>query len=246
MNLSEHQMDVLDRFLRNEMTEADNTLWKKMMMDPLVQDEVRNMTHLQKMIQQEGRERLRSELKSWDSKINDGNKKMKKSIIIGWRWIAAACVILLSSVFIFKSINNVSKDVFAEFFEPYPNVVAPLQKGIDENNTYQNAFRQYELSNYKKAESAFKELPQNDPNVIFYHAMTMIINGKHVEASEKLELLASSSEHAYRDATEWYISLLKLESGDFDNCTNSLKRIAGNSDHSFYRNAVNLLQELEH
>ena len=50
MNLTERQLDILDRFLRDEMVESDQQEWKAMMQDPQLQDEIRNREAMESRI----------------------------------------------------------------------------------------------------------------------------------------------------------------------------------------------------
>lgn len=246
MNLTDNQMDVLDRFLRNEMTVADETMWESMMRDPKVQDEVRNMTHLQQMIQHEGRDRLRAELKTWDEALSQDNIFAKRRFI-DWRWVSAAAVALIFvSIFIIRGFQNESKDLFASYFEPYPNIVAPIQKGDDQVNAYDRAFQLYESGTYKEAIDAFKSLSQNDASVLFYSALSFMEEGDLERAHAKLDELDKIVQHKYQDASTWYRALLELKSGNEQHAIPLIENIVQNTRNPFHQKAIKLIKELDH
>lgn len=246
MNLTDKQMDVLDRFLRNEMTAADETMWKSMMQDPGVQDEVRNMTHLQQMIQQEGRDRLRAELKTWDE-AQSQTKVIGKRRFIDWRWASAAAVaLILVSIFVLRGFQDDSKDLFASYFEPYPNIVAPIQKGEAQTTPYEQAFQLYEAGAYQDAIDVFETLPANDSNVLFYTAVAALKLGDQEVARLKLDALDMIKGHKYRDAAVWYRALLEIQSGNDLLAIALIEDVVTNTRNPFHQKAIKLIKEMDH
>ncbi len=248
MNLTDRQLDILDRFLRNEMGDSDREEWKAMMQDPRVQDEIRNMTHLQQAIREEGRERLRAELGAWDMEEGKAAEKPgAKRVFSYWRWAAAAVLFLIVvAALLMQNRDSDPASLFAEYYAPYPNIVAPIQKGESSVDPFSRAFQLYEAGQYQEAIDAFELLPKNNPSIIFYMGLCQVELGEDEEARYTFATLHMIPDHPYHQAVEWYLALLELRSGSLEKAILMIDPIATSPEHPYYRKAIQLRRELDH
>ncbi len=244
MNLNDKQLDILDKFLRGELSEEETVLWKEMLLDSTVQDEIRNLTHLQQAITKDGREALRMEMEEWDQQddlpqLSEGKRVFLRRNLL----VAASIAVLLMAVgwFLFQP-DDAKSDFYADNFQPYPNVIAPLQKGGQEVSDYEKAFQFYESGEYESAIKQFERLPQTDEAVQFYRALTWISLGQNKLAEKELAVVVSKSDHRFLAPAQWYLALTVLKSGDIELARVLMKRIAADTEHPFHSKARKFLQ----
>jgi tetratricopeptide (TPR) repeat protein len=82
--------------------------------------------------------------------------------------IAAAMALIIASVVVFKYMSLDSRELYAKYYKPYPNIESPVTRSGKQDNT---AFVFYEQGEYEKALERFTELLKKsprDPALIFY------------------------------------------------------------------------------
>lgn len=247
MILNEQQKDLLDRYLRNEMSAADRTQWDQLMKDEEFQAEVRSMARLKEGITQEGRKRLRAELRTWDRMYGNKKPAARRESLKPWRWIAAAILFIgIVSVLLLRESEADAGKLFARYFEPYPNVVAPIQKSGETAEPVAQAFQLYERGHYQEAYDAFQILPKNNPSIVFYMGLSQIELGDDEGARAMLMTLNMIPGHPYRNAADWYLALLEMKSGSIEKAVLMLDLIASSDAHPYRSKAARLRDKLEH
>ncbi|MEM6297960.1 MAG: hypothetical protein AAF740_04635, partial [Bacteroidota bacterium] len=127
--------------------------------------------------------------------------------------IAASFVILLMGTLIFRAEKaRSSEELFAAYFDPYPNVVHPLTRsGEGQPDVYDRGFSAYETSNYEDAADLFAEVEG------FKYPIYLAISylGSEPPRAEKaLKLLKKLD--LQTDITHWYSALAYLELNELD------------------------------
>ena len=135
-----------------------------------------------------------------------------------------AIVIGVGSMLLFGGPSG--PDLFAENFEEYPNVVAPITRGtspISEDNSHYVA---YEKGDYSTAILGFKKsLKQNDDHSVrFYLGMAYLNSGKKDLALKELETI-DSKETTFYSQSLWYRALIYLEKENFQKSKELLLKI---------------------
>jgi predicted Zn-dependent protease len=166
-------------------------------------------------------------------------------------WLAAAAVSLLivSGIFLFRSVNPDPKGLYEAYYQPYPNVFDPAVRG-DEKDTLSllgKAFRQYEEGNYTKAAEYFKEGLITDNKIEKDIALLYLGNcylAQNFDDEAKETLLQIDEQSHVADQGKWYLALAYLKLEHTDLAREKLKEL---SDHqnSYQDKAKELLQEIE-
>ncbi len=151
----------------------------------------------------------RKELKAKLQKFEQESTPAKKSRT--WLYIAASAVILLGISLFFIDQDPSTNKLYAQYFEPYPNTVAPIVRSDSQRDLKSDAFAAYESENYQKATKLFSQLvsEKNEEFAVFYNAMSLMKLNRIAEASELLENTDWSK--TYNDKALWYLSLCKLK-----------------------------------
>lgn len=120
--------------------------------------------------------------------------------------IAAAFVILIAVSLFLLNQKTEAVEVFAMYYEPYPNVEAPiLRSGSLINQSFEN----YEAGNYDKALSLFQEMDETEA-IIFYTAQCQIALGEYSEAVLNLKKIEQYG-GKFTSVSNWYLALTYLQ-----------------------------------
>ena len=164
---------------------------------------------------------LKDHLKSLESKnLSTTSAGFKR------RWFyysAAAIVLIFLSLQLFNQPSTSS--LFNTYYNSYPNVEQPIVRGTQQNTTY-DAFKAYENKNFKAAVLMFEKLlnTNNDPNIRFYYAMTLIENNAFEKAKTELESL-KSTQNDYIPEIYWYSALINLKENNLEKAKANLNQL---------------------
>lgn len=133
-----------------------------------------------------------------------------------FKWIAAASIVLLLGLAytFYNSGLTTNDDLFAEYFEPYRNIVKPIERNGTPLTEDAIAFEAYENQDFETASQLFAEqyAKTKASYNLFYEANAQLQLGN---AKQALHLLLEHKKTSDKlsDKTAWYIALayLKLE-----------------------------------
>ena len=200
------------------------------------------------------RHRGRRELKSFLSDVEKdlANPPFKSRRIwlqpnAPWRPLAAACLLLLvalAALFWYKNLQPGPTDTATlamEYFEPYPNVIAPITKSATEATDYERAFQLYEANQLMEARTTLLTLPDSAEKY-FYLGQIALIEGRSMDALRQLNRI--SDQHRLSATAWWFSAIAHLQENDSDQARLLLQRIAQDGSHPYQRRATELLQDL--
>ena len=145
-----------------------------------------------------------------------------------FKWLAAASIILLlgAAYFFWPEKSDSSQELFAEYYEPYRNVVHPIVRNSQEEDAKTTAFLAYEQGNYAEALARFDELYKNETvsYYLFYKANALIALDREEEAIELLEVHLNSSDVLVERAP-WYLAMAYLKLDDKANAKKWLREV---------------------
>jgi len=172
----------------------------------------------------------RKEIKALLSSLNSNEKKNESKVISMRAWLIAASFALLIAIgswlFVFNTSDLDTEQLYASNFEPYTNVIQPIERGNQLEDLKSRAFTAYENEEYPKALELFKELYEkhNDSYIDFYSAIVLMQLDRH---EESIPLLKNYIENngQLKDRALWYMSLSYLKLNQIDNCKNALEKL---------------------
>jgi|SRR5690554_1215700 len=211
--------DLIDKYIQNTATPEELIKIDRLLEEDLTfKEEFYFHLELKEAIKIEENQKLKKQLQKLDA------EKSPKKFYLNIYKVAAILVVGLGVLWFFNTSPNYDK-IYAENFEPFPNVVAPTVRDYNtsENKTAE-AFRLYDDQNYTAAAIAFKELYQQDKisYANFYYAISLMGNQQFEKAIEALENPDWKVSEKYLDYTHWYLALAYLKIGDKEKATDYL------------------------
>jgi len=172
---------------------------------------------------------------------------MNKGEIIDTKWLAAASIVLLLglSYFLLPDNKTDSNELFASYFEPYRNVIQPIERGTVQQDEKTLAFMAYEKGEYKKAIELFTKLYANSKEsyYLFYNANALLKIEKPEEAVPLL-LAHLKTKDTLTEKTNWYLALAYLKLKDKDKAKAVLKEVIAKGSYKT-KEANELLEKFE-
>lgn len=164
-------------------------------------------------------------------------------------WLAAASVVLITSFLgysLFLNQKQSSEELFTTYFEPYPNVLEPAVRSMEELSKKEIYFIEYENKNYDKAIKGFKTLAvkENKSDINFYLAMSFLNKGNDNEALKILEQLPEK-QNRFSSQINWYKALIYIKQKHFKKATKSLDKLIQTNQKFKKSEARQLKKDLE-
>jgi hypothetical protein len=233
--LTEQDHQLIDRYLKGELDDATQRLFDDRMLDSQFSKEVIYRRDLHQALRHRGRVLLKEELQA----IENQSSRVFKRKTINTRWLAvAASVALVVTTVYFLFTNTSEQDLYAEYFQPVPNVVAPITKGGGTNTDYNAAFRAYELGDYDRAVGLLQDLDQSDAAVSFFLAITYMHLDRLQAASSSLNQIAKNDSAPYQRHAQWFLMLAEYRLGATVSSDSLLTILTGEIDHPYHTEAV--------
>lgn len=233
---------LIVRFFENTLSEEERQEFdRRMESDEDFKREVAFRKELKEAITQDDRETIKQELQALENPI--ARKKP-------WLWSAAASLLILvgiSSFWFFGNQTLDTDDLFNTHFEPYRNVVQPIERGDASEDTRTQAFKAYEQGSYKDALNGFNTLTKtsNDPIIQFYKANTFLELGETEKAITILESNMTLTD-SLLEKHRWYLALAYMKVEKLEEAKKQLEHLLTNPNSEYKKEAAkNLLKELD-
>ena len=133
-------------------------------------------------------------------------------------WAASFLVVAITS-FIFINFQPENERVFAENFEPYPNVI-PVLRGENQSHDFENAITAYEKENYSDAVDRFNSMVESSPGNMtyrFYCGISRLAKEDISGAINDFKSIYNNRESRWREPASWYLGLSYIKIEDYDN-----------------------------
>lgn len=195
-----------------------------------------------------GRADFKQELQQWEQAYQQAPAKPGKATIRKLRrrslvGVAAAVAILLMVAVLYLMPGDNDDRYFAEVFEPYPNVVAPIVRDNTGLSRVEQAFYAYESTDYERAAALLAALPPS-PEYDFYEGVALLAIGETVAAQELFDTVLASDDNQLKQPAQWYNALAALQLGEVDVARPLLQNIADAPNHLYQDQAEELLENL--
>ncbi|WP_020528813.1 tetratricopeptide repeat protein [Flexithrix dorotheae] len=239
-----YDIDQIDAFLKGKMQGEELNAFKAyMQIEEAFSKEVELQKDLLISLNAHFNKELKQKLIQSDK---SGAKAINKKLIPNYiKFGFAASVILFlffGYFFLFQSIDNTA--IYTEFYKPYPNIVSPQVRGVE--NIQTDILQYYEIADYNTAIILLeKELEKNDAPLAyrFYYGLSLMEIGKTDQAIVVLNQVAESGDAKFKDPAQWYLGLIYLKQNDLKKAENIFESIA-KSDNSYKKRAGELLEQL--
>lgn len=167
-----------------------------------------------------------------------------------WWYAAASILILIGAAWFFldKQSEMTAEKLYAQYMEPYPNMVTPMVRGdIPTDKVLSEALMLYDKRAYSESAVLLQQVYDEYPNdqTAFYLVICQLMLQKPSEAITLLEA-RDWKETSYFSpvVVNWYWGLAYLQLGDGEQALPRFKRVA-ESDDSLSAEARKVVKALE-
>lgn len=160
-------------------------------------------------------------------------------------WYAAASIILICGLgFYFTQTST--NTIYNDYYQSYPNVVAPTVRGENNDDIKSEAFFEYDNGNYEKSLELFSKIYSTDKDdyALFYKALSLMELGKTNEAITSFNEFDLSKNNSFTPFVKWYLALSYVKENQKEKAITLLKSLS-ESDNPQQELAKKLLLELE-
>ncbi|MGB5357532.1 MAG: hypothetical protein WBN11_12645 [Eudoraea sp.] len=256
---------LIEKFIQGRLSEKEQQEFDMLVReDPKFSAEVDFHTNLLRVTEAEEDDNFREMLSGFESDANlnteeDGLKNITSDIesepILGkatqkrfpTKWLVAASIILLMGFgyyFIVMS-QPTTQELFAQNFTPYPNVVHPIVRGEEGQESKTKAFAAYQNGEYTSALALFTELysESEEPDYLFYQANALLQLNRGREAIPLLQEHLETAD-TLTEKSDWYLAMAYLQVDDTENAKKMLQTVLDKGEFNV-EEAKKLLQSLK-
>lgn len=234
---------LIEKYIQNSLSSDEKLAFDELLKNDIdFKKEVDFHSNLKMVVKHEDNSNFKSFISDLES--NTTQKVTRKPF---YKWFAAASIIFVLgfSYFFFPKQEVSTNTLFASYFEPYRNVVAPIVRGDNQQDEKTLAFIAYEKGEYKTAVILFSKLylSTKEPYYLFYKANALL---KLEKAKEAIPLLLDhlKTKDTLTQKTNWYLALAYLKIKDKMKAKELLKKvIATNAYHN--KEAKELLKKID-
>ena len=163
-------------------------------------------------------------------------------------YYAAAAIFLLAmvSVFYLLTTQGFSDEIFADFFEPYPNTI-PIIRSQQNVSSLQLAMQQYELGNYRGSLSLLEEhlaIKPKNTDGLFYAGICCLVQNEPGLATQYFSILAKEPASNFHQQSMWYLALAHLKNKNLVNAKQIFINIV-KSGNEYSQKSQQILSKLE-
>ncbi len=230
---------LIQRYFENNLDYHQKQKFEELMAtDPEFNAEVNFQQKVKKAIELKEISSLKSHLQSIDA---------SKKISSLWWYAAASVLLLLGITWWISSPGHLKTNQFyTAYFEPYPNVVAPLVRSNQgDEELASRAFAFYDQGLYGESAVAFEQLyrESRENYALLYQAISLMADGHTEKAIPLLEGQDWSEAPTYTSVASWYLALAYLNNQQASKAEPLLQNVA-DSDHNLSIPAKKILEEL--
>lgn len=238
---------LLEKFIQRKLTEGEQKEFDRLYIaDESFKTEVDFHTNISRVAEAEDDDTFREMLSSFESEAlletaSDANfsdtpsdfemeAKSEKTTVkrLPTKWLVAASIALIAglSYFLIPDSATSPQELFAQNFEPYPNVVHPIVRGQEGPEPNTKAFLAYQNGEYASAISLFTQLytESEEPIYLFYQANALLQLNKARAAIPLLQNHLKTND-TLTEKTGWYLAMAYLQVGDSENAQKMLQTV---------------------
>ena len=180
--------------------------------------------------------------------INDNQTEMPKRSKVFFIAVVVVILIVLGVTFFFFNIKNTESDLFAEYFEPFSDVI--VNRNEEESDLLTIGMAAYNYEDYTIAAIRLEQFlnrddvsEDNQKNAPIYIGISNLAIGNEYSAIKKFKAIIEQN-NAFVPQAEWYLALAYLKKNDLENCEKQLQNIQTKSQHDYSSEASKLLDEM--
>jgi tetratricopeptide (TPR) repeat protein len=222
------ETELLERYLSGQLNESDRLrLEQRLRQEPELQQALAEFKFLIAGLDRAGRKEIYNTLKQ----LEDTLPPVEARVVPLWRktWfqVAASFAILALCAYLVWPRPEDPKELFAEYFEPYPNIIIPTVRGDfpADSSLKAKAYKAYDQADYKEAIVLFEEIDGKDEGVLLYLGNAYLANGDAERAIPLFEKVIDEYD-VFDEQAEWYLAFCSLKLGEKEKAIAILEAMA--------------------
>lgn len=231
---------LIQKYLQGTLSKSEELLFEEYRTnDPSFAKGIPFYEELQYAFAKADYEQTKSQLQSF-------YKEERRAVWKKWSIAATVLVLIgLGSMFYLNTLNS-SEKLYAQYFEPYKNIVQPIVRGDAATTTKVRAFMAYDDGDYAQAIGYFDALLREEPIAIFalYKANAQLQINQTEAAINILTSDIKKTDSIYAEA-QWYLALGYLKIEDQRAAKKSLNVLLESDSNFKNKEAQELLKLLE-
>ncbi len=230
--------DYIDKYFEGSLTPEEQQEFESLL---LSDDDLANNFAYQKQLKKAITLNERADLKRKLQGFESETRKPKSFKV----WYAAASVVLLCCLGYYFSMTSTS-GLYDDYYQTYPNVVAPTVRGEGSEDLTSKAFYNYDAGNYEQSAELFSSLydTTHEDYALFYKGMSLMELKEHKQAIGVFNQFDESKQSRFTPFVKWYKALSYLKLGNKEKSISLLKDLS-NTENPQQKQAKQLLTELE-
>ena len=250
MPLQDTDYELIDKHLLGRLDQAAKKIFAQRKGDKDFQKELAWRKDMQLVFKKKGRQDLKSRLQALEQENAAPSIPAVKEApnfltVISKKWMSIAALFMLVTIgmWLWNTQTPTPDQLFAQHYEPYPNIVAPIVKSETSTKDYDLAFQLYEQQQYAEALQLFQQLPQ-DETTEFYQALSFLGQHDFEKAIDQLVPITQNVDARFYQPVQWYLALTYLHAHQKEAAQALLMQIAMTNPHLFQSKAKQILTQL--
>lgn len=207
--------EQLDAYFDGSLSEEEKVEFEQRLMhDPSFKEEFEFQQSLRQSLRKREHEQIREMFARENASVPTKTFRIRRFIPA----LIAASLLLMATIGYFLLTSPPPSDysqLFVAYFEPYENVIHPIERGNPMEDLRSRAFYAYENQQYEDAIDLFRQLAeqQPDPYIDFYSGIVLLQLDRNKEAVDRFHRYLDL-EGKLEDRATWYLALSYLKIGD--------------------------------
>lgn len=240
----------IENYLLDRMSEEEQKAFEAEMSQNLeLRRKVDSYREIIEGIRLVGESRTIDKISQWEKSLASTPSGSSKRILISrtqWYGIAAA-IALIACLSFFLLIPGKPKyeALFDKFYSIQENDIS-IMGSEDKAEALRDGLKAYDRRDFKKAAQHLEDFLKKYPDSLhirFFYALANMELGEYDEAVQSL-IPISEDPHSLRERAQWYEALGNLRQNNIERTQEILEIITSDSDHSYYKIAKALSEEL--
>lgn len=247
MSYSEEILSQFDSYTAGKMTPKEKDVFEASLeKDVTLKQAFDDYLHLTEGLSAFGYAKFSEKIADWESEIA-AEKNTKIVPLKSWYMIAATISLLIVAVLGWWKfgMQDSSEELYASYYQPYPDILT--SRGSSGETLLNEALYYYESGNYELAiEKLNKVLADDQDNneLRFYLGQAYLANNDALKAQTVFRSLLDQNNFALYDASEWYLALASLKTGNIIATKEVLQQINRNTNHAYREKSKQLIERL--
>lgn len=237
MDRPEQYMELIDRYLGNELTAAELEQFERMRKeDASFRELLADMELLTDGIRSSAKESMLEEIRGFEKNQPDlysgsGRDTGRRFRITGWISIAAAaCItaVLYLGVIRPPQSERMANAIYREYYDgAFKNVIAmTFRSDSVRKNDFRDAFDAYDTGDFRQAAALFSKIPVPNDTVLFFLGNAWMELKEYENASGCFRKVLEQEKFMV-DQSRWFLALSLLKSGLNEEAELPLKKLSG-------------------